>query len=157
MHGYLTRDGMSPTELVRASGPMSVHLGLFRQLSHDVTYLAHALRPTAEQYEQLLARGIRVAEGAAAGLQVENDRLTGVRLADGGAVPCTVLVVATRMTVRTGRFAGLGLAPVAHPFGVGEHLTADAPGRTEVAVDALRGDVPPGTSLALDAQTAGAR
>jgi thioredoxin reductase len=129
-HGWEVRDRAIA---VLASGPMSVHQALlFRQLSDDVTYLSHALPPTAEQEEQLTARGIRIVEGPVAGLQVENDRLTGVRLAAGGVVPCTTLVVAAYMRARTGFLAGLGLSPVEHPFGVGEHLPADPQGRSEV-------------------------
>ncbi|HWG95250.1 MAG TPA: NAD(P)/FAD-dependent oxidoreductase [Mycobacteriales bacterium] len=129
-HGWEVRDS---AVAVLASGPMSVHQALmFRQLTDDVTYLAAALAPTAEQREQLDARGIRVVEQAVTGLRVEADRLTGVLLADGSTAPCDALVVATRMRARTGFLAGLGLAAVPHPTGVGEHLPADAQGRTEV-------------------------
>jgi len=128
-HGWEVRD---QAIAVLASGPMSVHQALlFRQLSDDVTYLGHALPPTAEQQEQLEARGIRVVEGPVARLQVEHDRLAGVRLADGGTVPCTALVVGPRMRARTGFLAGLGMATVDHPSGVGDHLAADPTGRTE--------------------------
>ena len=104
---------------------------LFRQLSDDVTLLRHTLPPTAKQDEQLQARGIRVVDGRVAELEVANDRLTGARLADGGTVPFTALVVATQMRSRTALLAGLGLAPVDHPFGVGDHLTGDPQGRTD--------------------------
>jgi thioredoxin reductase len=129
-HGWEVRD---QAIAVLGSGPQSAHQALlFRQFSDDVTYLSHSLSPTAEQQEQLRARGIRIVEGPVAGLQVENDRLAGVRLADGGGVvPCTTLVVATYMRARTDFLAGLGLAPVEHPFGVGQHLAADPQGRTE--------------------------
>lgn len=128
-HGWEVHD---QAIVILASGPQSAHQALlFRQLSDDVTYLSHALPPTAEQQEQLTARGVRILDSPVAALEVEHDRLTGVRLADGGVVPCATLVVATQMQARTGLLAGLGLAPVAHPFGVGEHLTADPQGRTE--------------------------
>jgi len=128
-HGWEVRD---QAIAVLASGPMSAHQALlFRQLSDDVTYLVDSRPPNDEQEEQLRARGIRIVEGPVAGLQVEHDRLTGVRLADGSSVPCTALVVATQMRARTGFLAGLGLTPVEHPLGVGEHLTADPTGRTE--------------------------
>ena len=105
---------------------------LFRQLTDDVTFLAHTLPPTGEQHEQLRARGIRVVNGTATRLQVGDNRLTGVRLADGHVVPCTALVVATQMRSRADFLARLGLALVAHPSGVGDHLAADPQGRTEV-------------------------
>ena len=128
-HGWEVRD--QPLAVL-ASGPMSVHSALlFRQLTDDVTYLTHTLPPTPEQQEQLLARGVRIVDGPVAGLRVEQDRLTGVRLADGAVVPCTALAVATYMRARAGFLAGIGLAPVPHVAGVGETLTADAFGRTD--------------------------
>ena len=130
-HGWEVRD--QPVAVL-ASGPMSVHQALlFRQLTDDLTYLAGAQPPTPEQAEQLAARGVRVVTTPAVGLEVVEDRLAGVRLADGTVVACTALAVATRMRARTGFLAGLGLAPVEHPLGVGEHLVTDAQGRTEAA------------------------
>jgi thioredoxin reductase len=138
-HGWEVRD---QAIAVLASGPQSVHQALmFRQLSGDVTFVTHTLPPTDEQHEQLRARDIRVVNGTAAGLQVENDRLTGVRLADGHVVPCTALVVATQMRSRTGFLAGLGLAPAKHAFGVGDHLMADPQGRTEASGVWVAGNV----------------
>lgn len=137
--GWEVRD---QTIVVLASGPQSVHQALlFRQLTNDVTLLDHTLPPTEQQHEQLRARGIRVVNGTAAGLQVQNDRLTGVRLADGHVVPCTALVVATQMRSRTGFLASLGLAPVEHPFGVRDHLAADLQGRTEAPGAWVAGNV----------------
>jgi len=150
-HGWEVRD---QTIAVLASGPMSVHQALmFRQLSDDVTLLSHTLPPTAEQDEQLRACGIRVVAGPVTGLQVENDRLTGVRLVEGGVVPCSALVVATQMRSRTGFLAGLGLTPVEHPFGVGDHLTADPQGRTEAPGVWVAGNV---TDLAAQVGAAAA-
>ena len=67
-----------------------------------------------------------------ASLSIVDDRLEGVRLADGRLVPREALVVSTRMTPRAGFLAELGLKPVEHPSGTGEHIPADATGRTEV-------------------------
>jgi thioredoxin reductase len=129
-HGWEVRD---QAVAVLASGPMSVHSALlFRQLTADLTYLVHEQPPTEEQLEQLLARGVRVVTGRVTGLEVRQDRLAGVRLADGAVVPCSALAVATTMRSRTGFLAGLGLVPVQHPLGVGEHLATDAQGRTGV-------------------------
>ncbi|MEU6752546.1 NAD(P)/FAD-dependent oxidoreductase [Spirillospora sp. NPDC046719] len=130
-HGWEVRDRAIG---VLSSGPMSVHQALlFRQLSDDVVFFAHtAPRPGGEQGEQLAARGVRVVEGEVAGLEVADDRLVGVRLADGAVVARDALAVASRMTARGGFLAGLGLRPVEHPTGAGEHIPADAVGRTEV-------------------------
>ena len=130
-HGWEVRD--QPVAVL-ASGPMSVHQALlFRQLTDDVTYLAHALPPTPEQEEQLRARGVRVVTDQVTGVRVEQDRLTGVRLAGGAVVACRALVVATYLRARADALTGIGLAPVEHPSGIGQHLTTDAQGRTEVA------------------------
>jgi thioredoxin reductase len=112
---------------------MSVHHALlFRQLSDDVIYFGHTLPPTDEDSEQLAARGIPVVDGAVAAVEVADDRLTGVRLADGTMVDREVIVVASRMFARAGFLADLGLRPTEHPSGVGEHLPADPTGRTDV-------------------------
>jgi thioredoxin reductase len=130
-HGWEVRDRAIG---VLATGPMSVHQALlFRQWSDDVTFFAHpAAEPTPEQAEQLAARGITVVRGEVASLEVAGDRLAGVRLADGTLVPREVVAVAPRMAARVGFLAGLGLHPVAHPSGMGEHVPADPTGRTEV-------------------------
>jgi len=129
-HGWEVRDRAVG---VLASGPMSVHQALlFRQLTADVTFFSHKLPPTAEQAEQLAARGIRVVDGEVAAVEVADDRLTGVRLRDGRVVRRDAVVVATRMVARADLLAGLGLRAVEHPSGVGEYVPADPTGRTDV-------------------------
>lgn len=65
------------------SGPQStVQALLWRQWSDDVVLFPHTGgAPTPEQREQLAARGVRVAEGEVAALDVSDGALTGVRLA----------------------------------------------------------------------------
>jgi thioredoxin reductase len=129
-HGWEVRD---QAVAVLASGPMSAHQALlFRQLTDDVTFLAHAAPPTPEQEEQLLARGVRIVPGPVTGLQVEQDRLVGVRLADGTVAACSAVVVGPYMRARTAFLAGIGLAPVEHPLGIATHLAIDGQGRTDV-------------------------
>ncbi|WSG11341.1 NAD(P)/FAD-dependent oxidoreductase [Nonomuraea sp. NBC_01738] len=124
-HGWEVRDQAIG---VLASGPMSVHQALmFRQLSDDVTYFTHDRPLPAEDAEQLAARGIAVVEGEVAAWEE-----TGVRLRDGSLVARQALAVATRMVVRAGFLKELGLLPVEHPAGVGEHIPADPAGRTSV-------------------------
>jgi thioredoxin reductase len=130
-HGWEVRD--TAIGVLASPGPMSMHQTLlFRQLSDDVTYFTHDAPPSAEEREQLAARGITVVEGEVAGLQVVDDRLAGVELRDGRAVPVDTVVVAPRMVARAGMLAELGLKPVEHPSGRGEHIPADPLGRTEV-------------------------
>jgi thioredoxin reductase len=129
-HGWEVRDQALG---VLGTGPMSVHQALlFSQLSADVVFLTHTAPPPGEEQAALLAaRGVRVVTGEVRGLEVTDDRLTGVRLADGTLVEREALVVATRMVARADFLEDLGLRPVDHPSGMGVHLPADPTGRTE--------------------------
>jgi len=127
-HGWEVRDRAIA---VLGSGPMSVHQALlFRQLSDEVTYVSHTVPPSDEQAEQLAARGVTLVEGEAAGVEVDDDRLTGLRLVDGTVVDVQAVVVSTRMVACTGFLSELGLHAVEHPGGVGRHIPADATFRT---------------------------
>ncbi|MET8653203.1 NAD(P)/FAD-dependent oxidoreductase [Nocardia aurea] len=129
-HGWEVRDQAIG---VLGTGPMSVHQTLlFRQLSADVVYFANTAPLTAEQAAQLDARGVRVIDGAVASVEIADDRLAGVRLVDGTFVAREAVAVASRMVARAGFLAPLGLEPVAHPSGMGEHIPTDPMGRTEV-------------------------
>jgi thioredoxin reductase len=130
-HGWEVRDLAIG---VLATGPMSVHQALlFRQLSDDVVYFANETAIDEAQAAQLAARGIGVVDGRVSALAIDDDRLAGVRLADGRVVPRQVVAVGARMVARAGFLRGLGLRASAHPSGMGEHIPADAAGRTEVA------------------------
>ncbi|MCE7000840.1 NAD(P)/FAD-dependent oxidoreductase [Saccharothrix sp. S26] len=129
-HGWEVRDQAIG---VLATGPMAVHQALlFRQLSADVTLFSHDHPPTAEQAEQLAARGVDVVPGEVASLEIAGDRIVGVRLTDGRTVGREVVAVGSRMVARAGFLAALGLRPVPHPSGMGEHVPADATGRIDV-------------------------
>ncbi|MGW5861526.1 NAD(P)/FAD-dependent oxidoreductase [Streptomyces sp. NPDC055239] len=130
-HGWEVRD--EPIGVL-ATGPMAVHQALlFRQWSPDVTLFLHtAGELTDEQWEQLSARGVAVVDGEVADLDVEADRLSGVRLASGSSIPVRALAVAPRFEARGAMLAGLGLASVDHPMGVGSHVESDATGFTGV-------------------------
>ncbi|MFC4049722.1 NAD(P)/FAD-dependent oxidoreductase [Actinomadura syzygii] len=137
-HGWEVRDRAIG---VLATGPMSVHQALLlRQWSGDVAYLAHTgPEPSAEQAEQLAARGVRVVHGEVTALETGGPsgpdgagRLVGVRLADGTLVRRDAVAVAPRMTVRAAFLDGIGLRPADHPSGMGTHIPADAAGRTAV-------------------------
>lgn len=139
-HGWEVRDGAIG---VLASGPLSMHqVLLFRQWSEDITFFPHTMAPpTAEEAEQLAARGIRVVAGEVASVEVVDDRLVGLRLADGTLIERDALAVATRMVARADFLAGLGLRAVAHPSGAGEYVPADPTGRSEVPGVWLAGNV----------------
>jgi thioredoxin reductase len=125
-HGWEVRDQAIG---VLATGPMSVHQAmLFRQLSADVTFFSHTMPP--EQPEEMTARGIRIVEGVVTSLEVAEDRLVGVRLADDTVISTDAAVVSPRMNARAGFLAPLGIQTAEHPAGT--YIPADATGRTEV-------------------------
>jgi len=133
-HGWEIRD--QPIGVL-ATGPMAVHQAqLFRQWSAEVTLLLHTEPPLADaDTEQLTARGIPVISGTVQRLEIADDRLAGVRMADGRVIPMAALVVGSRMTARSGLLADLGVQPTEIEFGgrvVGSQITADRTGRTDV-------------------------
>ncbi|SIO90937.1 NAD(P)/FAD-dependent oxidoreductase [Nocardiopsis sp. JB363] len=130
-HGWEVRD--EPIGVL-ATGPMSVHQALmFSQWSADVVFFANGTAVETEQAERLAVRGIEVIEDPVAGVETVDDALAGVRLVGGELVERRALAVAGRMVARVDFLAPLGLAPVAHPMGVGENLPVDAMGRAAVA------------------------
>lgn len=122
-HGWEVRDQAIG---VLGSGPMSVHQALlFRQLTKDLMLFLHtAPEPTDEEAEQLAVRGITVVEGEVASLEVEEDRLTGVRMRSGEVIARQAVTVTPRCIARAGMLTGL--ETIAHPSGMGEHIEADA-------------------------------
>lgn len=132
-HGWEVRDQHIG---ILGTSPMSGHQALlFRQWSSNITlFLNDTVEPTEEEWEQLAARGVTVVDGAVARVLNDNDggRLSGVKLADGHVVSLEALAVGPRFVANTGIFSSLGLTPVQHPMGVGEHLAVDEMGATEV-------------------------
>jgi thioredoxin reductase/SAM-dependent methyltransferase len=132
-HGWEVRDRAIA---VLATTPMAAHQALmFRQLSDRVVLLAQDDAPTAEEAEQLAARGIPVVTGRAEAVEVEDDRLVGVRLADGRRVPCEALVVFPRVHQRADFVTPLGLVPEPVEIGgvtLGTVLPAAPDGATTV-------------------------
>ncbi|HZE38691.1 MAG TPA: NAD(P)/FAD-dependent oxidoreductase [Stackebrandtia sp.] len=154
-HGWEVRDKAIG---VIATAPMSAHQAqLFRQVSADVVYFAHDAAPLdAERARRLAARGIRVVDGEVASVVVADDRLRGVRLADGTVVERDALVVATRMEARGGFLAALGLSPVPHPSGMGEYVPSQAAGATDVPGVWVAGNITDLTAQVGAAAAAGA-
>jgi len=130
-HGWEVRD--QPIGVL-ATGAMSVHQALlFRQWTDRLTLLLHTgPHPTREEAEQLAARDITVVAGEVTGLEITEDRLSGARLRTGELIPLRAMAVAPRAVPRAAVLASLGLEPVAHPSGLGEHIAADPTGLTSV-------------------------
>ncbi|GAB3586890.1 NAD(P)/FAD-dependent oxidoreductase [Amycolatopsis endophytica] len=133
-HGWEVRDQAIG---VVGSNPMAVHAAqMWRQLSADVTLFRHRVPElTGGEREELAARGIRVVEGEVAAVEVEDDRLTGVRMRSGEVVPRQVVVVAPRFTANSGLLTALGLEltdQVMQGHVVGSFVAADPTGATSV-------------------------
>lgn len=152
-HGWEVRDRAMG---VIATGPFSVQQALlFRQFSEDVIYFTHTNpTSTAEEQEALAARGVRMVDGEVAAVEWDGDRLTGVRLADGSRFDREVLVVSSRLAVRARFLRPLGLEPVPHPWGIGDHIPCDDNGRTAVPGVWLAGNVGSVTDRAAAASAA---
>lgn len=130
-HGWEIRDQRIG---VLASVPMSIHQALlFRQWSDQITLLMHTQdEPTAEQTEDLAARGIRIVTGEVTRVEGTDGRLAGVQLASGERIDLDALAVAPLSVPRADFLRPLGIEPRPHLSGMGEHVPADETGRTSV-------------------------
>jgi thioredoxin reductase len=105
-HGFEVRDRKLA---VLGGSPAAVRYAqIVRQWSDDLAYIAPAGSLTAAEREQLLARGIAIAEGAARRVVVERDRLCGVELEGGRTVACDALFVPPRFVPNSELLVGLG-------------------------------------------------
>ncbi len=155
-HGWEVRDRAIG---ILGSGPMAVHQTmLFRQLSADVALFVHtAPAPTPEEAEQLAARDIKVITGQVESLEIEGDRLTGVRLRDGTVFPRQTVAVGPYFAARSDVLVGLGLELTTHPTGMGEYIAADPTGLTAVPGVWVAGNVNDLSAQVLAAAAAGVR
>jgi thioredoxin reductase len=133
-HGWEVRDQAIG---VLASTPLAVHHALlFRQLSDDVMLFRHtAPDPSEEQWDRLAALGIAVVDGEVDGLEVTDDRLTGVRLRSGTVIPRRALAVQPRFTARADLLVALGLETaekVLDGHVIATHIPAEPTGATAV-------------------------
>ncbi len=129
-HGWEVRDQAIG---VLASGPMATHQALlFSQLSDDVVLFTHTHPPSPEQRAELAARRVEVIEAEVSALEVDDGRLTGVRLADGQVVARQVVTVAPRFVARSELLDSLGVDVVEQAPGIGTRVEADPTGRTNV-------------------------
>ncbi|MFG3403564.1 NAD(P)/FAD-dependent oxidoreductase [Streptomyces sp. NPDC048142] len=147
---------------VLATGSLAVHQALmWRQWSEDVTLFRHTgPEPSDQEYEELAARGVAVVDGEVAGLEVTDDRFTGVRLESGRVIPREALVVQARFTARSAVLESLGLTPVEQEMGgtvIGSYIAADAAGATEIPGVWVAGNVANLTEQVIGAAAAGLR
>jgi thioredoxin reductase len=123
-HGWEVRD--QPLGVLGNIPGAVDHALLVRQWSDDVAFFAHTGTLTPAELAQLEARGVRVVAGEVARLVVEDDRLTGVELADGRVIARQAVFVRPRIVPHAdGLLAGLGCQVKEDGFPV-----VDATGRT---------------------------
>ncbi|MGX1563719.1 NAD(P)/FAD-dependent oxidoreductase [Streptomyces sp. NPDC055506] len=117
-HGWEVRD--QPFGVLGTS-PKSVHQALMvSQWSKDVRFFLHTVAEeelSDEDLRRLAAAGVDVVPGEVTELLVEDDRLTGVRLADGTTLARSVLFVAPHAVPQTGLLEQLGAELHETPFG----------------------------------------
>ena len=107
-HGYEVRDQQLG---VLGGTPDAVqHALLVRQWSSDVVFFPHTDTLTADDREQLIARGIGIVEGGVARLVVDDDQLRGIELDNGTIVARTAVFVRPRLIPNTDLLAGMGCA-----------------------------------------------
>lgn len=130
-HGWEVRDQAFG---VLATSPLSVHQALMvTQWSKDVTLFLHTVAEselTADDLRRLGTAGVRVVPGEVAGLVVEDDRLAGVRLADGTVHAREAVFVAPRAVPQTDLLERLGAELRDTPFGA--YPVIDERGQTTV-------------------------
>jgi thioredoxin reductase (NADPH) len=117
---------------VLGTGRMTAHQALmFRQLSDEVTVFLHSgPEPEPEALEQLDAVGARVIRGQVERLDVVDDRLAGVVLADGRSVPVDAVTVAPRFVSRSDLWSQLGGTLTENPMGA--FIESGLGGRTDI-------------------------
>ncbi|WP_328869753.1 NAD(P)/FAD-dependent oxidoreductase [Streptomyces sp. NBC_00287] len=130
-HGWEVRDQAFG---VLATSPLSVHQALMvSQWSKDVTLFLHEVDESElsdDDVRRLAAAGVKVVPGAVAEVLVEDDRLTGVRLADGSSHAREVLFVAPWAVPQTDLLERLGADLNETPFGA--YPVVDPTGLTSV-------------------------
>ncbi|MER6349869.1 NAD(P)/FAD-dependent oxidoreductase [Streptomyces sp. NPDC001595] len=130
-HGWEVRDQAFG---VLATSPLSVHQALMvSQWSADVTLFLHTVAESelsGDDLRRLAAAGVTTVPGEVAGLVVEDDRLTGVRLTDRTVHPREALFVAPRPLPRGGLLQRLGAEFHDTPFG--SYPVVDTTGLTSV-------------------------
>ncbi|GAA3550110.1 NAD(P)/FAD-dependent oxidoreductase [Streptomyces osmaniensis] len=130
-HGWEVRDQAFG---VLATTPLSVHQALMvSQWSKDVTFFLHEVAESDlsdDDLRRLAAAGVKVVPGEVAELVIEDDRLTGVRLADGTVHAREVVFTAPRALPQTGLLQKLGADFQETPFGA--YPVVDPTGLTSV-------------------------
>ncbi|MFF2780499.1 NAD(P)/FAD-dependent oxidoreductase [Streptomyces sp. NPDC058052] len=153
-HGWEVRDRPFG---VLAHPAMPAHQALMvSHWSPDVTLFLNGVELGGQDARLLAAAGVRTVPGTVEGIAVEDDRVTGVRLAGGVTVGCEVVfAAATRLVTRDGVLRQLGAELYETPFG--SFVKVDETGRTSVPGVWAAGNVTGPTEQVVNAAGAGYR
>jgi thioredoxin reductase len=126
-HGWEVRD--QPIGVLGTVPGSVQHAQLLRQWSHDVAFFAHTYDLSSAEQMQLEARGVQIIRGEIARLVVEDDRLSGVELADGRVISrAAVFIRPHNVPHADGLLAALGCKVDDAGF-----VTVDGTGRTSTS------------------------
>jgi thioredoxin reductase len=128
---------------ILGSGPGTAMQALmWRQWSDDVILFQHTAPELSEdELARLAARDVTVVRGEVEAVEIEDDRITGVRMESGETHARSVVVVGPRFESRHELLGPLGVKTVEHPLGIGEQVEADPSGFTGVAGVWVAGNV----------------
>jgi SAM-dependent methyltransferase len=135
---------------------------LFRQLTDRLTVVLHEPEPIEGTAGDALARleagGVAVVRGPVRRVASGADgRVVAVELADGTRLDADAIAVGPRFAVRAEPLAPLGLVPVPHATGLGDHVEVDATGQTSVPGLYAAGNVTDPSQQVLHAAANGSR
>lgn len=158
-HGWEVQD--QRIAVLANNGMAARYALMWHQWSPHLTLVTHPDHPIAEEdLVRLGAVGVTVVDGPAVALEVADDRLTGLRLADGSEVACDAVAVAARVAARAEALAPLGLTPSDFVMGgesLGTYVAADPMGKTEVPGVWVAGNVTSPADTVVSAAAAAMR
>jgi SAM-dependent methyltransferase len=156
-HGYEFRD----RRIVQiVTHPMGLHTaGLFRQLSAQLTVVLHEPAGVdGSELDALEAAGVTIVRAQVSRIVAGADgHVAAVELAGHGSIGTDAVAVSPKFRVRAEPFEAIGLRPVAHPGGLGDHLETDATGQTAVPGLYVAGNAADPGQQVLQAAAAGSR
>jgi thioredoxin reductase/SAM-dependent methyltransferase len=166
-HGFEVRD----RRIVQiVTHPMGLHPApLFRQLSAQLTIVLHdgvlhdgvdpaSAALASSQLDGLRAAGVTVVDGPVRRIVTGPDgHVASVELANGERIDADAVAIGPRFHARVEPFAGLGLATVPHPTGLGDFVETDLMGETSVPGLYAAGNVTDPSHQVLQAAANGSR
>jgi len=107
-HGYEVRD--QQLGVLGATPDAVQHALLVRQWSSDVIFFPHTDTLTADEREQLIARGVGIVDGSVTRLVVDDDLLRGIELDNRTIIGRTAVFIRPRLIPNTDLLAEMGCA-----------------------------------------------